>query len=82
MPQRKTKSPKHVAPRAAKAILRQIAARARSPQFRRHLKDLLVELCRVDTTPHSDVSVMRAAEDKVFGILERELAKVNFAGAR
>ncbi|MBM3891845.1 MAG: hypothetical protein FJ388_22245, partial [Verrucomicrobia bacterium] len=71
MSQTKSKPAKHAQPRAAKTILRQIAARTRRAQFRRHIRDLLVELCRVDTAPNADVSVMRVAEDRVFGILER-----------
>jgi acetylornithine deacetylase/succinyl-diaminopimelate desuccinylase-like protein len=46
------------------------------------MSELLVELCRIDTTPNPDVSVMRTAEDKAFGVLERELARVSFPGAR
>ncbi|MDD2708079.1 MAG: M20/M25/M40 family metallo-hydrolase [Verrucomicrobiae bacterium] len=52
----------------------------RAPEFRRYLCDLLVELCRIDTTPNPDVSVMRTAEDKAFAILERELKPLAFEG--
>lgn len=64
------------------AVLAEIRRRAKSKPFQKRMTDLLVELCRIDTTPNPDVSVMRAAEDKSFGILERELAKLNFAGAQ
>ncbi len=66
----------------AKAVLAAIRRRAKSPDFQKRMRDLLVELCRIDTTPNGDVSVMRAAEDKTFGILERELGKLSFTGAR
>lgn len=36
----------------------------------------------MDTTPNPDVAKMRAAEDRCFQILERELGALNFAGAR
>ena len=64
------------------AVLAEIRRRAKSKPFQKRMADLLVELCRIDTTPNPDVSVMRAAENKSFGILERELAKLNFAGAQ
>ncbi|MBI5395333.1 MAG: M20/M25/M40 family metallo-hydrolase, partial [Verrucomicrobia bacterium] len=65
-----------------KAVLAAIRRRAKSPDFQKRMRDLLVELCRIDTTPNADVAVMRAAEDKTFGILERELGKMDFTGAR
>ena len=54
----------------------------RSPVFLRYVRDLLLELCRVDTTPKSDVSQMRAAEHVCFRILQRELEGFALAGAR
>ena len=66
----------------AQAVLAEIRRRAKAKTFQKRMTDLLVELCRIDTTPNPDVSVMRAAENKSFGILERELAKLNFAGAQ
>jgi acetylornithine deacetylase/succinyl-diaminopimelate desuccinylase-like protein len=42
----------------------------------------LVELCKIDTTPNADVTRMQAAEDSCFRILERELSRLNFSGAR
>lgn len=47
-----------------------------------HLRDLLVEICQIDTTPHPDPSVMRTREAEVFDIIERELARCTFAAAR
>jgi acetylornithine deacetylase/succinyl-diaminopimelate desuccinylase-like protein len=63
-------------------IVREILARTRQPAFERYIKDLLVELCRIDTTPRSDVRQMQSAEAKCFDALERELGALGFAGAR
>jgi acetylornithine deacetylase/succinyl-diaminopimelate desuccinylase-like protein len=59
-----------------------IVARARSKKTGEFIQQLLVELCRIDTTPHPDVSVMRAAENRCFQILERELKDLSFAHGR
>ena len=67
---------------ATPPIIRDILARTRSAGFQRYLRDLLVELCEIDTTPNADVTRMQAAEDGCFRILERELSGVAFAGAR
>ncbi len=63
-------------------VLQKILARTRRPDFQRYLSDLLLELCRVDTTPNPDVAVMCVAEDHCFRTLERELATLGFAGAQ
>ncbi|MBI5689395.1 MAG: M20/M25/M40 family metallo-hydrolase [Verrucomicrobia bacterium] len=63
-------------------ILREIFARTRRPEFTKYLADLLLEICRFDTTPNPDLAVMRASEDACFRVLERELAQLGFAGAR
>ena len=62
--------------------MREIFARTRTPGFQRYLRDLLVELCAIDTTPNPDVKRMQAAEDGCFRILERELGSLRFPGAR
>ena len=54
----------------------------RNAPFRQYLRDLLVEICQIDTTPDADVSVMRQRESAVFDILERELRGMVFPGAR
>lgn len=86
MPAKKTKlrkQPKKAAAAPAKnPLLKEILARTRTPEFERYLRDLIVEICRFDTTPNADVSVMRAAEDGCFRILERELGSIRFDGAR
>ncbi|OHE81704.1 MAG: hypothetical protein A2107_02570 [Verrucomicrobia bacterium GWF2_62_7] len=87
MPVKKLKSRKQptkpsAPPTAKNPILKEIFARTRTPEFERYLRNLIVEICRFNTTPNPDVSVMRAAEDGCFRILERELKGVGFAGAR
>ena len=67
---------------ASSWLLREIFARTRSREFERYLKEVLVELCRIDTTPKPDVAQMAAAEDACFRIVERELRGLAFAGAR
>jgi len=87
MPVKKSKSRKQpTKPSALSAvknpILKEIFARTRTAAFERYLRDLIVEICKFNTTPNPDVSVMREAEDGCFRILERELSGINFAGAR
>lgn len=67
---------------AVSPLARSIFGITRTPQFERYLKDLLIELCQVNTTPNPDVSVMRKAEAQCFSILERELRRLGFAGER
>lgn len=67
---------------AVKTIVEQIFARTRTPEFERYLENLIVEICRFNTTPNPNVSVMREAEAGCFRILERELGGISFAGAR
>jgi acetylornithine deacetylase/succinyl-diaminopimelate desuccinylase-like protein len=89
--QTKAKRPPRKSPPAARKkssaaalppIVRDIFARTRTPGFQRYLRDLLVGLCAIDTTPNPEVSRMQAAEDGCFRILERELGSLGFAGAR
>src|ERR1035441_3070161 len=63
-------------------IIRDIFARTRTASFQRYLRDLLVELCKINTTPNPDVSKMQAAEDGCIRIMERELSGLSFSGAR
>jgi len=63
-------------------IVREILTRTRTAAFQRYLRDLLVELCRIDTTPNPEVKRMQAAEDGCFRIIERELGGLGFSGAR
>ena len=93
MPGKRTEPPrrsrKNVAPgrtrsivTAQTSVVRDLLARTRTPAFQRYLRDLLVELCAIDTTPNPDVKRMRAAENACFRILERELGCLGFPGAR
>lgn len=65
-----------------KKIHAKIQAAARAPGFQKRLQQLLLELCRVDTTPKADVARLLETEERCFQILERELATLNFTGAR
>lgn len=51
----------------------QITATARSAEFRRHLTQLLVELCEIDTSPRTDVGALRRAEAAAFDVIERDV---------
>jgi acetylornithine deacetylase/succinyl-diaminopimelate desuccinylase-like protein len=53
---------------------------AEQQSIREVARDLLVELCEIDTTPNADVSVMRRAESACFEILERELGQISLEG--
>ncbi|HEV2330132.1 MAG TPA: M20/M25/M40 family metallo-hydrolase [Verrucomicrobiae bacterium] len=69
-------------PKSTAAFTNAIIALARSKDTGQYIQKLLVELCRIDTTPNPDVSVMRVAEDHCFQILERELKNLPFTGGR
>src|ERR1700687_2369678 len=73
---------KSTVPATLPSIVREIFARTRTPSFQRYLRDLLVELCKIDPTPNADVNRMQVAEDSCFRILERELSRLSFSGAR
>lgn len=64
------------------ALVREILARTHTPAFMEYVRKLLVDLCRIDTTPKSEPEAMRVAEESCFQILERELSSLNFAGAK
>ena len=59
-----------------------LLAASQTPEMRRYVTDLLLEICAIDTTPYPDIERMRRAEDAVFRILERELDAVELPGAR
>jgi acetylornithine deacetylase/succinyl-diaminopimelate desuccinylase-like protein len=77
----KSNNSKPIARPSDASVLRKIRARTRTAGFQDYIQKLLVELCRIDTTPKSDIAEMRAAEDRCFRILERELAGITFDGA-
>ncbi len=62
-------------------MIQEVLAKTRTGAFRRYLADLLFELCRIDTTPNSDLEVMRRAESACFDVLDRQLASLSFPGA-
>jgi acetylornithine deacetylase/succinyl-diaminopimelate desuccinylase-like protein len=64
------------------AVLREIRATVRTVGLQDYIKQLLIEICRIDTTPKSDVTLMRNSERRCFEILERELAALCFDNAR
>jgi acetylornithine deacetylase/succinyl-diaminopimelate desuccinylase-like protein len=66
---------------SSKTLIREIFAKTRTPAFHKYLTRLLVELCRIDTTPSPNVGRMRKAEDACFKILERELGLLQFQDA-
>jgi acetylornithine deacetylase/succinyl-diaminopimelate desuccinylase-like protein len=63
-------------------VVKKTITHARAADTQAYIQELLVELCRIDTTPNPDVSVMRKAEDRCFQILERELKTLSFANGR
>ena len=80
----KVRAKRSTRPRASAplALVRAIRARTRSAGFQKYTRDLLVELCGIDTTPNAEVARMRTAEDACFRILERELGPQAFPGAQ
>ena len=79
MPRSQTAKPRKATHQSP--LLRQILAKTQTPQFERYLRDLLVELCRIDTTPRADVAKMRVAEASCFQVIERELNSLSFPEA-
>jgi acetylornithine deacetylase/succinyl-diaminopimelate desuccinylase-like protein len=69
-------------PKSTAAVVKKIITRARAADTQAYIQKLLVELCRINTTPNPDVSVMRKAEAKCFQVLERELKALSFANGR
>lgn len=59
-----------------------LAEMARSAGFRQYVTDLLVEICRVDTTPRADVDSLRRAESEVFDVLQRHVGEYGLSGLR
>ncbi|HVV72818.1 MAG TPA: hypothetical protein VHI52_15195, partial [Verrucomicrobiae bacterium] len=69
-------------PAGLSAVAREISRQTNTREFQDYLRRLLLDLCRVNTTPKSDPALMREAEDCCFKILERELELMQFPGAR
>ena len=64
------------------SLVKDILTVTRTSRFERFLRDLLVELCAVNTTPNPNVALMRRAEMQCFAVLERELRKLRMPNAR
>jgi acetylornithine deacetylase/succinyl-diaminopimelate desuccinylase-like protein len=64
------------------SVVKDVFACTRTPRFLRELRELLVELCSVNTTPNLNVAAMCRAEGQCFTALERELNRLGLAGAR
>jgi acetylornithine deacetylase/succinyl-diaminopimelate desuccinylase-like protein len=50
---------------------------AYSDRYKEYYSALLMELLAIDTTPKSDISIIRKSEIKAFGIIERELKNID-----
>ena len=61
------------------SLLNKIEAICGESEFRQEMETLLTEMCEVDTTPNSDVAVMREAEAVVFDQLRKHLDGLTFA---
>jgi len=57
-------------------MLTAIRKKTRTDSFLDWMGELLLALCEVDTTPNSNLEIMRANEDRLFGILEAELKEL------
>lgn len=79
MPAKPKKTAAHGNP--AKTIQKLVLAHTREAGFVSYLGKLLMEICKIDTTPNPDVGVMRDAEDRCFRILERELRNLTIPHA-
>ncbi|MFA7236390.1 MAG: M20/M25/M40 family metallo-hydrolase [Phycisphaeraceae bacterium] len=64
---------KHDTTQASDATLTSLADHARSPAFRDETVALLLELCRIDTTTHPDVSMMAQHEAACFKLIRQAL---------
>jgi acetylornithine deacetylase/succinyl-diaminopimelate desuccinylase-like protein len=57
-------------------MIEKIYKKTRTEEFKKYVTDLLVEICKIDTSPFADVNIMKEAESKCFEIIERELNKL------
>lgn len=77
--QAKSAAPTTARPQLNADLMRDLFAITRSPSFLKYLRNLLVNLCRIETTPNPDIAIMRRAESQCFDILERELRAIDGA---
>ncbi len=66
----------------AAGIAREVQRRVRSDGTRKFIRELLLALCRIDTTPRPEPARMKAAENACFLLLEAQLARLGFPGSR
>ncbi|HIE29073.1 TPA: M20/M25/M40 family metallo-hydrolase [Candidatus Poribacteria bacterium] len=57
--------------------VKKIKELAYSDRYKEYYAELLMELLAIDTTPKSDISVIRESEIKTFGIIESELKNID-----
>jgi len=57
-------------------ILKEIKKRINCSDFQEEAMVFLTRICKIDTTPNADISVMGAREAEVFDIINDELAKL------
>ena len=50
-----------------------ISEAAHSPGFQKYIAEMLLEICAIDTTPRADLVGLRAAEQAIFDVLERQV---------
>ncbi|MFQ6040392.1 MAG: M20/M25/M40 family metallo-hydrolase [Candidatus Poribacteria bacterium] len=58
-------------------LVEKIKELAYSDRYKEYYAKLLMELMAIDTTPQSDISIIRENEIKAFGVIERELKKID-----
>ncbi len=63
-------------------IEQQIRRMCSSAAFREEVTDLLTRLCRIDTSPRSDLAALRQNEERTFALIEDALRGVCLEGAR
>lgn len=63
-------------------VKRKIVSSIHKPEFREYVENLVMELCRIDTTPSAEPRRMGEAEERCFEIIERELDGLRFDKAR
>ena len=63
-------------------IYKEIKNRVDCTDFQEEAMKFLTEICKIDTTPNADISVMGAKEAEVFGIIEKELSKLTSLNGR
>ncbi len=58
-------------------IFNEVNTIIKEKSFQDEIADFLYEICKIDTSPHSDVCINRQNEDMVFALIEKELKRLN-----